>query len=137
MEEEKSLRDIMTEKAMDLLEKTESMDPGTEKHSRVIEDVVRLSKACNEDYRAECDMYHDEIKIEYDRERGEKEVEVKKLQVDLEDLKQKRSKANNIMLTSVFGGLSVFGFVWEYTGGHIVPGTVRKMIDFIPKAIKL
>ena len=91
MEDDKTLRDIMTEKAMDLLEKTESIDPGTEKHSRIIEDVVKLSKACNEDYKAECEMYHDEIKIEYDKERGEKEVEVKKLQVDLEELKSKRN----------------------------------------------
>lgn len=136
MEDEKSLRDIMTEKAMDLLEKTESIDPGTEKHSRIIEDVVKLSKACNEDYKVECEMYHDEIKIEYDKERGEKEVEVKKLQVDLEELKSKRSKANNIMLTTVFGGLSAFGFIWEYTGGHIVPSKVSQMISMLPKFVK-
>ncbi|MCR5704235.1 MAG: hypothetical protein K6G85_06395 [Eubacterium sp.] len=134
MEDEKNLRDVMTEKAMDLLEKTEDMEPGTEKHSRIIEDVVKLSKACNEDYKIECEMYHEEIKIEYDKARDERESQIK---VDIEDLKSRRTKANNILLTSVFGGLSVFGFVWEYTGGHIIPGKVSQMMSFIPKAIKL
>lgn len=134
MEDEKNLRDVMTEKAMDLLEKSEDMEPGTEKHSRIIEDVVKLSKACNEDYKIECEMYHEEIKIEYDRARDERESKIK---VDIEELKSQRAKANNILLTSVFGGLSVFGFVWEYTGGHIIPGKVSQMMSFIPKAIKL
>jgi len=134
MEDEKNLRDVMTEKAMDLLEKSEDMEPGTEKHSRIIEDVVKLSKACNEDYKIECEMYHEEIKIEYDKARDERESKIK---VDIEELKSQRAKANNILLTSVFGGLSVFGFVWEYTGGHIIPGKVSQMMSFIPKAIKL
>lgn len=134
MEDEKNLRDVMTEKAMDLLEKSEDMEPGTEKHSRIIEDVVKLSKACNEDYKIECEMYHEEIKIEYDKARDERESKIK---VDIEELKSQRAKANNILLTSVFGGLSVFGFVWEYTGGHIIPGKVSQMMNFIPKAIKL
>jgi len=134
MEDGKNLRDVMTEKAMDLLEKSEDMEPGTEKHSRIIEDVVKLSKACNEDYKIECEMYHEEIKIEYDKARDERESKIK---VDIEELKSQRAKANNILLTSVFGGLSVFGFVWEYTGGHIIPGKVSQMMSFIPKAIKL
>lgn len=134
MEDEKNLRDVMTEKAMNLLEKSEDMEPGTEKHSRIIEDVVKLSKACNEDYKIECEMYHEEIKIEYDKARDERESKIK---VDIEELKSQRAKANNILLTSVFGGLSVFGFVWEYTGGHIIPGKVSQMMSFIPKAIKL
>lgn len=134
MEDEKNLREVMTEKAMDLLEKSEDMEPGTEKHSRIIEDVVKLSKACNEDYKIECEMYHEEIKIEYDKARDERESKIK---VDIEELKSQRAKANNILLTSVFGGLSVFGFVWEYTGGHIIPGKVSQMMSFIPKAIKL
>ncbi len=134
MEDEKNLRDVMAEKAMNLLEKSEDMEPGTEKHSRIIEDVVKLSKACNEDYKIECEMYHEEIKIEYDKARDERESKIK---VDIEELKSQRAKANNILLTSVFGGLSVFGFVWEYTGGHIIPGKVSQMMSFIPKAIKL
>lgn len=134
MEDRKNLRDVMTEKAMNLLEKSEDMEPGTEKHSRIIEDVVKLSKACNEDYKIECEMYHEEIKIEYDKARDERESKIK---VDIEKLKSQRAKANNILLTSVFGGLSVFGFVWEYTGGHIIPGKVSQMMSFIPKAIKL
>ena len=134
MEDEKNLREVMTEKAMDLLEKSEDMEPGTEKHSRIIEDVVKLSKACNEDYKIECEMYHEEIKIEYDKARDERESKIK---LDIEELKSQRAKANNILLTSVFGGLSVFGFVWEYTGGHIIPGKVSQMMSFIPKAIKL
>lgn len=137
MEESRDFRDVAREVEIELLEKSRTVEPGTEKHSRIIEDVVKLNKACTEDYKVECEMYHDEIKLEYDKARDEKEVEVKKLQVDLEELKVQRSKANNLLLTGVFGGLSVFGIVWEYTGGHIIPGKVSQMMNFIPKMFKL
>ena len=137
MEESRDFRDVAREVEIELLDKSRTVKPGTEEHSRIIEDVVKLEKVCTENYKVEVEMYHDEIKIENDKVRDEKEVEVKKLQVDMEDLKQQRSKANNILLTTVFGGLSVFGIVWEYTGGHIVPGKVSQMVNFIPKMFKL
>ena len=137
MEDGREFRDVAMEVEIELLDKSRTIEPGTEKHSRIIEDVVKLDKARTENYKVEVEMYHDEIKIENDKTRDEKEVEIKKLQVNLEDLKQRRVKSNNILLTSVFGGLSVFGFVWEYTGGHIVPGKVSQMVNFIPKIIKL
>lgn len=137
MENEREFRDVALEVEIELLDKSRTMDPGTEKHSRTIEDIVKLEKARTENYKVECEMYHDEVKLENDIAQDEKEVEIKKLQVNLEDLKSRRTKANNILLTSVFGGLSVFGFVWEYTGGHIIPGKVSQMMSFIPKAIKL
>lgn len=134
MENEREFRDVALEVEIELLDKSRTMDPGTEKHSRTIEDIVKLEKARTENYKVECEMYHEEIKIEYDKARDERESKIK---VDIEELKSQRAKANNILLTSVFGGLSVFGFVWEYTGGHIIPGKVSQMMSFIPKAIKL
>ena len=135
--DEKSLREEMTRKGIDLLEKTYDMDPGSDKHSKIIDDVVRLSKACTEDYKVECEMYYENLKVEEETKRNEEEIKIKKLQIDLETMKHNRVKADNILIMSVLGGLTVVGFGWEFTGGHIVPGKVAQLVSYIPKFAKV
>lgn len=135
--EEKTLRDYLEEKAIDLIEKSNDMDPGTEKHSKVIEDVVKLCKAYGEDYKIETEIYNQNLRIEYDNKRNEEEIAVKKLQVNIDELKHRRVKADNIFMMAGFAALTAGACVYEITEGHIIPGKILQFANYIPKAIKL
>lgn len=135
--EEKNLRDELERKVLNLLEKTESMEPGTEKHSKAIDDICRLCRAYEDDYKTEVEAYTQNLKAENDIKRNEEEIHVKKLQLDLEEKKHNKVKADNIFMMAGFGFLTIGACVYEVTGGHIIPGKVLQFANYIPKAMKL
>ena len=135
--EEKTLRDHLEEKTIDLIEKSNDMEPGTEKHSRVIEDVVKLCKAYEDDYKAETEAYNQNLKIEYDNKHNEEEIKIKKLQVNIEELKHNRVKADTKFMLGGYTTLTVLACVYEITGGRIIPGKILQFANYIPKGIKL
>ena len=137
MEEEKTLREEMTLEAMCLLEKSGHMEPGTEQHSRIIEDVIKLSKACNEDYKVEFEMFNQNLKIEYEKEKNEEEIKVKREQIELEDRKHRTVKADNIFMMAGFGFLTIGACAWELTGGHLIPSKVLQFANYIPRVLKV
>lgn len=134
--EELVLKDEMTTEALYLLNKLEKMTPGSEEHSRVVEDIVKIAKACNENYRIECENYNESVRIEGEKERNERELDIKELQIELENRKLTRVKADNVFAATLFTVLTVVGLTYE-ARGHIIPVKISKLVDFIPKAIKL
>lgn len=136
MENEKTFREVATEVSIELLEKSREMEAGTEKHSRVIEDVVKLSKACTEDYKVEFETYNENLKIENEQKRYEEEIEHKKSLMDLERLKHTRAKGDSILMAATAIGLTGFACAWEMSGGHIIPGSVKQFGSYIFKVIK-
>lgn len=134
--EELVLKDEMTTEALYLLNKLEKMTPGSEEHSRVVEDIVKIAKACNDSYKIESESYNESIRIEGEKERNDRELAIKELQIELENRKLTRIKADNAFSAGLFTVLFAVGLVYE-AKGHIVPVKFSKLMDFIPKAIKL
>ena len=137
MEDEKLLRDEMAVEAMYLLDKASKVEPGTEEHSRIIEDIVKLSKACVEDYKVESEMFNQNLKIEYENKRSEEEIKVKQSQIDLEEKKHTTVKADNILMMGGFALLTIGACAWEITGGRLIPGKVLQFANYIPKIMKV
>ena len=136
MEDERTFREVATEVSIELLEKSRKMEAGSETHSRVIEDAVKLNKACTEDYKVEFETYNDNLKIENEQKRFEEEIEHKKSLVDLERLKHSRVKGDSLLMAGTAIGLTGFACAWELTGGHIIPGSVKQFGSYIFKVIK-
>lgn len=135
--DEKNLRDELERKAMNLLEKSESIEAGTDKHSKIVEDVCRLCKAYDENYKTEFDVYYQNLRTDSEVKRNEEEAEIKKLQIELDKRKHDRVKADNIFMMIGFGVLTAGACVYEVRGGHIIPGKILQFANYIPKAIKV
>lgn len=136
MENEITFREAATEVSIKLLEKSKEMKAGTEEHSRVIEDVVKLNKACNEDYKIEVEMYNESLKIENEQKYRQEDMEYKRIQLDLEKLKHAHVKGDSLLMATTAIGLTGFACLWEITGGHIIPGSVKQLGSYIFKVIK-
>ena len=134
--EELVLKDEMATEALYLLNKLEKMTPGSEEHSRVVEDIVKIAKTCNDCFKIESDSNNESSRIENEKERNERELDIKQLQIELENRKLTRIKADNAFSAGLFTVLFAAGLVYE-AKGHIVPVKFSKLMDFIPKAIKL
>lgn len=135
--EDKTLREKMEEIGLTLLEKSESMKPGSEEHSRTIEDVVKISRACDENYRTEVNAYNDSLRIENEILVNDKEAETNRVRVDVEELKLRRVKADTKFTMAGIALITIGGVVYEVTGGRIIPGKLWQLVSYIPKSIKL
>lgn len=145
--EEKVLREEMEATIYNLIEKLKNVKAGSEEHSRIIEDISKLSKAYEDDYRTEFEMYNQSVKIDNEKELHEKELEIKKdynrkdletrkVQIHLEELRHKRVKADTIFTVASFG-LMTYGACRYERLGYLIPGKPLKFVDVIPKFIKL
>ena len=145
--EEKVLRDEMEATIYSLIGKLKNVKPGSEEHSRIIEDISKLSRAYEENYKTEFEMYHQGLRIDNEKELHEKELEIKKdynrkdletrrIQIHLEELRHKRVKADTIFTVLSFG-IMTYGACRYERLGYILPGKPLKFVDTIPKLMKL
>ena len=117
--EDKALRDYLEDKIVNLIEKSNSMEPGTEQHSKIVEDIDKLCKAYENDYKVEWEVYNQNLKTEYDNKRSEEEMKVKKLQVYVDKRKHDRIKADNVFTMAGLAVLTAGTCLYEVKGGHI------------------
>ena len=134
--EEKSLRELETEKAKDILEQLDKMKVGSEEHSRGIDDVVKLSRAINEDYKVECEMYHQDLKTDSEIKRDEEEIKIKREQITLEKIKHNRIKGDTALLMTGFGAMTIFACHYEQIGG-LIPKGLTQFANLIPKLFRI
>lgn len=137
MEAEKELRILEEERAKKILEELDKLEIGSEKHSRAIEDLCRLSKAIDEDFKVEMDVYYQSLKSESEIKRDEEEIKIKREQLTLEKLKHNKVKGDTMALLGGFTGLTIFACFYEVRAGHLIPKGILQAANYIPKLLKV
>lgn len=114
------------------LEKLHEIEPGTDKHSKATEDIVKLYRAKTDNYKVECEIYNQSQRIENEKKRDEVEADIKRLQIDIEESRFNRVRKETIIsvgTTVVLTG----AMMWYEAKGYIFPA---KILQNVPK-IKL
>ena len=129
---EKSIEETLAEKIADKLETLDTLKPGTDEHSKLTEDIVKLYKVRIENYKVECEIYNQSQKIENDKFKDEEELKIKKSQIENEEKRSRKPKVDTILMLATISGLTVGTCVFE-SKGYIFPA---KLLQHVPK-IKL
>lgn len=111
------------------LEKLHEIEPGTDKHSKATEDIVKLYKAKIDNYKVECEIYNQSQRIENEKKRDEVEADIKRLQIDREEARSNRVRKETIISV----GTTMFltgAMMWYEAKGYIFPA---KILQNVPK----
>ena len=127
--EERTIQDLLTNEIADKIEKLGSIEPGTEKHSRLCDDISKLYRLQIENYKVECEIFNQSQRIENDKARDEAELALKKLQIERESSRFGKIKPDTVLSLSAIVGLTIGTCIYE-SKGYIFPA---KLLQHVPK----
>ena len=129
-----TLKEKLLSKIYADIEKADKLDLGSDQHSKAVEDICRLCKAYEDDFKVENEIDNQTRKIENDKIRDAAEIRIKQQQAEIEFTKQRRIKPDTIFNAMVITGLTVGCCVFE-SKGHIFPAKMLKFADKIKFAV--
>lgn len=128
MVDERDVRELLEGAIKSDIDNMNDLELGSEKRSRHAEDLSKLMKVYNEDYKYRMDAIYREEEIELEKHKVESELEMKQQTVDNE-VKQSKLKTVMTGVTLVAGtGLTLLGFRLEQKG-YIVPKGVTDTLS--------
>ena len=110
------------------LERLETMEEGTQEHSRLAEDIQKLYNQWLQEVKLDSDCYYQQMKIENEKARDEAEFANKAKEIELESKKHRKIRWDTILTCSVVVGLTIGCCVFE-ANGHIFPVKLLKYAD--------
>lgn len=128
------VRDMLEEAIRSDIENMNELEIGSEQRSRHAEDLARLYSVYNDEYQTRYDSIQKEMALDLEREKIEKELELKKESVEAE---KKQGKFKNIVTgaTAAAGvALTLLGFKLEKDGCILPDGTtdrLSKLVRFV------
>lgn len=129
---ERTQEELLEDEIAYELEKLHEIEPGTDKHSKATEDIVKLYRAKTDNYKVECEIYNQSQRIENEKKKDEVEADIKRLQIDREESRLNKIRPEAIMTVGTTVVLTG-AMMWYEAKGYIFPA---KIFQNIPK-IKL
>ena len=129
MAEDKILREQVEETIFEKLDLLSTLEPGSDKHSKLCEDICKLYKACTEDYKVECEVFNQNQRIENDKKKDNLELKLKELQINRESRRFMQIKADTLLTCATIVGLTIGTCTFE-SRGYIFPG---KLLQHVPR----
>lgn len=126
--EEKDVREMLEEAIRSDIESMDDLELGSDERSKHAEDLSKLYKVYNDEYRNRMDAVYREEEIELEKSKIESELEMKQQTVD-NDVKQSKLKTILTGATIAAGtGLTLLGFRLEQKG-YIVPKGITETLS--------
>ena len=109
-----------SEEVQRLKEELRNLTPGSEEHSRLVDDICKLEKADTDRYKVVMDAENTTAKIDNEKDRSDAEMRLRTTQATNEIRRSKRVRPDTI--ASIVGTLGLFGGCCIFQAkGHALP----------------